>query len=208
VVVDESVEDPAPRLSGDRLVWDARVGDQDEDVFYCEFDRIRQRCPVQRLTADMARQSRSAIDGDRVVWEDDRDGETRIYGTKLPRIGRMRDLRVVRGGTLVVPVRVWNTAGQAVAWQVEQAGDEPPSTAGPRIIGRPGGRALLWWRPERDHDGRQVITIAATTASGLVARRSVWVDVLAPHDFRGRSPVRAGAAPPPDRARSSDRLRD
>lgn len=212
VVVEASVDDPAPSLSGDRLVWDGRVGDQNEDVFFCEFDRLRQRCPVQRLTAEMARQSASAIDGDRVVWEDDRDGATRVYGAMLPRIGKLRDRSVRAGGKLVVPIRALNAGERRLAWTVEVVGGPASAAPAPRVIDRGRGRALLSWHPGREDVGQHVLTISATTDAGLVTRRSLRIDVQAAtrnvHALKARSRAHAAGVLLPGRARSSDRAGD
>jgi len=208
VVVQDAVSDPWPQLSGDRLVWEARVGDQDEDVFYCEYDRIRERCPAQRLTADMAAQRSAAIDRDRVVWEDARDGETRIYGTTLPRFAKLRDRAARVGRWLVVVARIAEPGDGDPVFAVEAVGAGSTGSLGAHLLPLGRSRVALLWRPQARHVGEQVFTFSATSETGLVARRSVRVKVSPARWpgwwFRAHSRVPAASPPPRDRARSWD----
>merc|ERR1711969_55259 len=89
-----AVGDDAPKLQGNRLVWDAEIGDQASDVFFCEYDSIRKECPVQRLTAHVARQGGSDLDAHHVVFEDDRAGPTQVRGLHLPALKKVRDQKI------------------------------------------------------------------------------------------------------------------
>ena len=143
IEVARDVGDPTPSLSGDRLVWDAALGDEASDVFYCEFDRVRQRCPVQRLTAHHAGQAGSAIDGRRVVWEDGRDGGTEIRGMLLPELAPLHDRRVFAGERLVIPVRQQvDGVGEAPLALAAESVDGPDlATLGARFRSLPGRRS-------------------------------------------------------------------
>ena len=138
------VADDAPKLQGNRLVWDARVGDQASDVFFCEYDSILGECPVQRLTAHVARQAASDIDADIVVFEDDRAGPTQVRGIRLPTLRKLRNRKTRAGRWLRVPVRARH-AGLELA--VESAGGETLADLGARFVGHGPSRGVFLWRP-------------------------------------------------------------
>jgi len=204
VVVEKGVADASPRLSGDRLVWDAHVGDQDADVFFCEYDRLRARCPVQRLTAEMSEQRHAAIDGDRVVWQDAREGETRIYGTRLPSLHGPTSRRARTGRLLRIPVYAHDPEGGPLVIAVEAVGVGSTEALGARLIAHGDRRATLLWRPAPDQAGEYVLTFSATAENGLVARRSVRIEVEPGSAVKERSRAPSGAGSPPARARSRD----
>ncbi len=118
-----NVLDPTPQLSGNRLVWDGHVGDEASDVFFCEYDRLRGRCPVQRVTAEMTPQAESAIDGRRLIWQDERTGPSSIFGTTLPHFVETgaHKRRVSMGETLKIRVRA--IQGEPSARDRERRGD-------------------------------------------------------------------------------------
>ncbi len=209
VEVAHPVADTSPSLSGSRLVWDARIGDEASDVFFCEFDRIRQRCPVQRLTAQMARQAASAIDGRHVVWEDDRDGSTEIVGVTLPALAPLHDRRAVVGRLVVVPVRSADTGaeppgrsrrGDPASEAPLRLGAEPVDADSLESLGATffdSGRnlGLFFWRPRPDQVGSHAFTFSGTAETGLVTRQTIRIEVVPAREHRagGRSvPGRAG----------------
>lgn len=196
LLVAADVEDPTPSLSGARLVWDARTGDEASDVFFCELDRLRERCPVQRITAHHARQDRSAVDGDRVVWEDDREGPSEIHGLRLPSLSEPRDRALRAGGWLAIPIRSSKGMPLSLSVTTVDAGgaDVPIDRLGAWLFQkrRPGGsHGVLFWRPGPEHVGSHLFTFAGETDTGLVARRSVRVDVLAAAGPKPRLPGKA-----------------
>lgn len=175
------VTDATPDLSGNRLVWDHRVGDEAGDVFFCEYDAVRRRCPVQRLTAQMGVQRGSSIDGQRVVWEDDRDGAVRIYGTVLPRLAPIRDRRVREGQWLHVPVRVHAGRPQGDGFprlDAEAVGDRSLGELGMWFVDRGNGTAWLSWRTARGSAGQYAVTFEATTRERLVTRHTMRIEVV------------------------------
>jgi hypothetical protein len=180
VHVTDGVEDATPVMSGNRLVWDTGIADEASDVFFCEFDRVRQRCPVQRVTAHHAPQRASVIDGRQLVWEDERAGPARIHGLLLPELAPLRDRRVHSGRTLVIPVR--RVRGplreDPLALSAEAVGEQSLEELGARFVeGRNWG--LFLWRPQRQHTGTHAFTFKGTTPNGLVTRQTVRVDVVA-----------------------------
>ena len=168
IEVSTRVVDTTPRLSGRRLVWDAAVGDEAADVYFCEYDRVLEVCPVQRLTAELSYQVGSEIDGDRVVWSDARDGGARIYGRTLPRMRPLEDRTLRVGERLRVRVSAVEGSGEPIAIDAALAGEEPlapgmrlrplPSRPRPRaqrarLAPRPGGRRRArrdFRRPQRE----------------------------------------------------------
>ena len=95
-------EDARPRVSGDVVVWEGTLGDEAGDVFFCEFDRLRQRCPVQRLTSELSSQSDADIDGRRIVWVDERFGPGRVAGLRLPAWREIRERKAHVGRPMTV----------------------------------------------------------------------------------------------------------
>jgi hypothetical protein len=188
--VADGVNDTVPRLSGSRLVWDGRIGTEQGDVFYCEFDRVRQRCPVQRLTAQMARQAAATIDGDWVVWEDERTGATEIFGIELPALARLRDRTLPAGTRLQIPIRVRSPAAPQrraeLTLAAEAVGEPGLEALGAVFVDLGGGRGTFSWRPGPDQVGQHAITFSATTPAGLVTRQTIRVEVLAADMPRGR----------------------
>ncbi len=168
------VVDDTPKLQGNRLVWDAQVGDQASDVFFCEYDAIRRECPVQRLTAHVARQAGSDIDGDLVVFEDDRAGPTQVRGIRLPALKTLHDRKTRTGKWLSIPVRARRAR---LALAVESAGGESLAELGVRFVDSGKGRGVFLWRPRRNQVGSHAFTFSGTTESGLVTRQTIRVDV-------------------------------
>ncbi len=180
--VARDVGDATPTLSGNRLVWDAALGSEASDVFFCEFDRVRQRCPVQRITAHHAPQRASAIDGRRVVWEDERNGPAEIHGISLPALAPLRDLRVAAGRHTRIVVRQMGGADNSrLDLAVETSAGGDPDALGVRFRELPGrwARGVFSWRPGRDQVGRHAFTFSGTSPNGLVTRQTIVVEVVA-----------------------------
>jgi subtilisin family serine protease len=179
IEVATEIFDSSPKLSGNRLVWDAAVGDELGDVFFCEFDAVLLECPVQRLTAQLAQQGGSDIDGRQVVFEDDRDGATHIWGIRLPALAKLRHRRTREGRMLRVPLRVAGPAGErdALVLAVEPAGDASLSQLGARFVQLDADRAELLWRPAPGQAGSYAFTFSGTTGAGLVTRQTIRVEV-------------------------------
>jgi subtilisin family serine protease len=172
-----AVGDDAPKLQGNRLVWDAKIGDQASDVFFCEYDSIRRECPVQRLTAHVARQAGSDLDGHHVVFEDDRAGPTQVRGLHLPVLKKLRHQKIRAGKRLRVPVR---SHTRELALSAESAGGASLAELGARFFDRGQGRGLLVWRPRPDQLGSHAFTFQGTTRSGLVTRQTIRIEVTRP----------------------------
>lgn len=202
IEVAPNVRDSTPRLSGRRLVWDAQVGDEASDVFYCEYDPVLARCPVQRVTAEMTAQAHSDIDGRQLVWQDERAGSSTIFGTTLPVLAPLAEPEksVAPGGVLRVRIRAdRNRRGDrktrsrrapTIALEIHRrVGDdwEPASVAalGVRLLGSRVGRAQLRWRPQSRDAGLYAFTFSASNEAGLVARQSMTVTVETPPPVPG-----------------------
>jgi len=177
VHVADGVIDARPDLSGSRLVWHARVGSEASDVFFCEFDARTRSCPVQRLTADIHAQQEAAIDGDRIVWEDEREGPARIDGTRLPSLAPLRDRRLEAGRPLRVAVRGRDPLGGRLQLEAAVVGAPSLESLGARFEASDDGRGRLRWRPAPEHVGPWIFTFSARSEAGLVARRSLLVEV-------------------------------
>jgi subtilisin family serine protease len=179
VRVADRVVDVFPELSGDRLVWEARVGDEATDVFFCEYDRVLKRCPAQRLTAHMATDGAPVIDGTRVAWQSTRFGAFGVLTTLLPSLESLRDEKVRANRWLVTWVR-GNEGDSPVPLRLTAALDGGTDLASKRAYFFDGGRGrgLLFWRPSENQVGSHVVTFSGRTSHGLTTRRSIRVEVL------------------------------
>jgi beta propeller repeat protein len=166
----------APALSGDRLVWHG-PGDGGSDIFFCEFDRRTRECPVQRLTGSMANERNPHIDGDRVVWEDDRQGLFQVYGLALPSLQPIPDRRVSEGRVLKVRVSGTDASGEGLALSATLSDGQPVESLGMRFSDLGRGKGQLSWRAAGD--GPVDVTFAGTDPRGLQTRRTVRIDVEA-----------------------------
>jgi beta propeller repeat protein len=162
-------------LSGNRLVWHG-PGDGGTDVFLCEFDARTGLCPVQRLTGSMGNERNPDVDGDRVVWEDDRAGPYRIYGLELPRIDAPGARQVVAGRRIQIGIRGTDPSGEAPALSAQLVDGSAVESRGLAFQDLGRGRGRLTWLPEEA--GVVDLTFIATTERGVQTRRAMRIEVL------------------------------
>jgi hypothetical protein len=160
-------------------VWSAAEGDEAPAIFFCEHDPQTGSCPAQRLTGAAAGQGAPAIAGRRVVFEDARDGPSRIYGLDLPDLAVRGARRVREGGQLRIEVAGIDPAGAPMALAAELPGGLPVESLGMRFTpqGHAQSRALLSWRPREGAAGTYIVLIRGTTAGALVTRQSLRIEV-------------------------------
>ncbi len=167
-----------PRLSGRRLVWAGNVGDQSSDIFFCDFDALRMRCPVQRLTSELGRQREADLEGDRLAWLDDRSGTDSVHGMRLPslEVGGRRWVR--EGMQLRIPIRFMAAGQGPLDVEVVAEGAESLAEVGARLV-EPAHRRhrTLAFRPKRGQAGVQRFTVAVVTPGGLRIEQSLDVEV-------------------------------
>ena len=173
-------------VSGLRVVWSGPGPAGDGDIYFCDFDPRAGSCPAQRITGSAAEQSRPAISGARVVWEDDREGLPGIFGLELPWLAPLRDRRVSAGRLLVIPIRS-RAGSQPLTLRARLADGSDAADLGVRVLDRGDGRGWLLWRPRHSQVGRHVIQLEGVSAGGLVARRSLAIEVVS-HPARPRPP--------------------
>jgi hypothetical protein len=182
------VDDIRPQLARDLLVWTAWRPGELGDVYFCEYDRVLDVCPVQQLTGHAASQRRAATDGRWIVWEDDRLGTQQIFGYRMPKISTPKPRRVREGALLRINIRArsFDDDGLALA-AVHAAGPSLESLgASFRDFGgrprRPGPgpvrhRGELRWRPAEGQAGEYAITFSGTTGGGVVTRETIRIVV-------------------------------
>ena len=164
-----------------RLVWEDTAGDQKTDIYFCEYDRLRGLCPVQRLTAQMGSQRSARIDENWIVWEDDRHGSTAIYGLALPEIKDIRIPRAREGKRLRLRVRAKDRMGERLELAVEAAsgalledlGIQFTQTVDEADPPRPNSTG----DPEAGQAGDHILTFSARRPGGLTVRKSVKITV-------------------------------
>lgn len=183
ITVHRNVPDTRPQLSGHRLVWETSSDDQDLDVYFCEYDRLRGVCPVQRITAQMGFQRSARIDENWVVWEDQRHGSNSIYGIGLPEIRDIRVPRAREGRRLRLRVRARDPMGEPLTLSLEPHADLQPDELGiefSQTASRNGmAKGELNWRPAPGQAGKYVLTFAAQKPGGLTVRKSIEITVKA-----------------------------
>lgn len=181
ITVDRRVTDTHPQLSQHRLVWEDTAGDQDSDIYFCEYDRLRALCPVQRLTAQMGSQRAARIDDNWIVWEDDRHGSTAIYGLGLPEIKSIRVPRAREGKRLRLRVRAKDPMGEQLELAAEMASGALLEDLGiqfTQTLDASGyAKAELNWRPAAGQAGDHILTFSARKPGGLTVRKSVKITV-------------------------------
>jgi beta propeller repeat protein len=159
-VASDRVPFDSARLSGRRLVWDMRTPTELPDVFFCV--HAGGRCITQRITSELGEQANPAIEGRRLVWQDNRTGFQRIAVLELPELAPIRDQRVTAGHTLAA-------AGARI------------ETLGARLDPHGPRHALFRWRPRTRHVGEHVLLFRAERPGGLFDEREVRISVRAPH---------------------------
>ena len=181
ITVARGVPDTHPQLSRHRLVWENTTGDQSSDIYFCEFDRLRGLCPVQRLTAQMGSQRAARIDDNWIVWEDDRQGSTAIYGLGLPEIKDIRVPRAREGKRLRLRVGAKDPMDEQLELAVEMASGALLEDMGiqfKQTVDKSGSaKAELNWRPAAGQAGDHILTFSARKPGGLMIRKSVKITV-------------------------------
>jgi subtilisin family serine protease len=164
-------------LSEGRLVWHDLGAHGQLDVYLCEVDVERGRCPVQVLTNDAARQAYPRIQRSHVVWEDDRDGSSRIASLELPWLRPIRDAELQVGQSLSIPLRT-RPIGASIEVSVQPPDGLPQ---GARIESGPAnGSWNFRWRPTSDQVGVHELTFRATLPSGIHTERRARIQVTTP----------------------------
>jgi Subtilase family len=184
-----------PDVSGDVLVWSAPAGDGTDAIFFCEVDPASGDCPEQRLSASLAGASHPAVDGRRVVFEDERDGPSRIYGFELPSLRVHAPRRVREGQPFVARIEGRDPSGAPMNLDATLADGAALEALGMHFAPRRDGTALLWWRPGRGRAGSYAVVLRGTTQGGLVTRRRLEIEVEAAGPARGPRPGHAGPDP-------------
>lgn len=168
---------PLPDVSADTVVWSASQGDEAPAIHFCEYDPVTHSCPAQRLTGSAAGQTAPVIDGRRVIFEDARDGASRIRGFDLPDLA-VRGARQLREGeTLQIEISGRGPSREPLVFGAELAGGAPVESLGMRLRPRGDGSAQLTWRPGAGSAGIYTVQLRGTTAGHLVTRETLEIVV-------------------------------
>ncbi len=167
-----------PDVSGNRVVWHAAEADGNPEVFFCEYERETRSCPAQRLTSSPHAQLNPVVDGDWVLWEDQRMGTfAAVFGFELPSLDPLSERGVEEGGSLVVEVAGRDPLGDAVALAARQSNGEPLAALGAVFDDLGDGRGRLRWEPDFTQAGSYAFRIELTTVGGLRTARTLHVEV-------------------------------
>jgi beta propeller repeat protein len=166
----------AQDVSGDTVVWSSDAPGEPAALFFSEHDPVAPPCPAQRLTGSAAGARNPAIDGRRVVFEDERDGPTRIYALELPDLLVLGDRRVREGQLLLLAVFGRDPEGTHLGLSAQLSDGTPVESLGMRFAQRHGA-ALLLRRPGASSSGRPAVRFEGEAANGLVTRQTVELTV-------------------------------
>jgi beta propeller repeat protein len=160
------------------VVWNGNSEAGNIDIYFCEYDRVTGSCPPQRLTGHATWQGSPAIDGDRIVFQDDRKGRSEIVTFELPSLDPIGDRAVAEGDDLRIPIEARDPAGDPLEFDARLANGEALETIGARfrVLGR--RRAELRWSPGYDRAGSYAITFTATTSGRLHTGETIRIEVL------------------------------
>ncbi len=166
----------AADVSGDVVVW-ADFRDDDLELFFCEYDRVTETCPVQQLTRHPANQLTPSIDGSRVVFEDDRTGVRSVFAIDLPTLAAPGDRHVREGRPLVVRVVARDPYGEPPLLRAAQADGAPLEAIGAAFVDLGDGSGEFRWRPARGQAGEYAVTFVAETARPIATSESIRITV-------------------------------
>jgi len=175
---DEDYMEPKTAISGRRVVWNATSESGNADIYFCEYDRVTQRCPPQRLTGNAVRQRNPAVDADRVVWEDERNTVYEIAMLELPSLRPIGDRSVAEGEKITIRIAARDPAGGRIDLDARLANGEALETIGARLQLSRGGRVRLRWSPDYGQAGSYAITVTATTSGRLRTGETFRIEVL------------------------------
>jgi beta propeller repeat protein len=167
-------------ISKHRVVWSAAGPGGDLDIYFCEDDPHTGECPVQRLTGSSASQRNPDVSGTRVVWEDDRSGETAIVGLELPSLDPIADRSAAVGRPLRIAVRSRDPSGGVLALAAAFVDGTPLAAHGAAFLDRGDGTGLFTWTPRPGDAGTHVVAFAGRSAGHLTARTSAAIAVSSP----------------------------
>ena len=174
---------PGPQMdpvvdAGRRLVvWSGMIEDN-FDIFYCQYDPASGACPPMQLTFDPGNQTNPAIDGDMIVWSDDRGGNSDIYFVNLG-----NDAPVFPP----VPTPVSLDAGEAYSVNLTATdADFDPLTY--TVSALPFGATfnpathVFSWTPSNSQGGTHNITFTARDPHGAPGVRQLTIVVTVLHN--------------------------
>ncbi len=84
-LTEDAIHQGEAAISDNLIVWENLVLDTftgnvlDADLMVCEFDPMTQSCETHALTQDLIEHALPAIDGNLIVWVDERDGDSEIF---------------------------------------------------------------------------------------------------------------------------------
>jgi subtilisin family serine protease len=169
-----------PVVSGNRIAWQRTRDGEPSSIAFCEIDPIDGECRPQRVTGGFMPSSAPDLDGDRLVWEDQRFGPSQILGTELPRLRTRSSLRVRAGGRAVAWIESSDPAGGPLDLRLEAAEGLEPEAVGARLFELGSHRlALLLVDPDRGAaGGTGRWRLIGEARGGWTTQRAIDVTVL------------------------------
>lgn len=156
-------------VSGRRVVWSMGSADEQPAVRFCEFEPSLRECRAQRVGGALAAQSEVAIDDNRLVWSDGRDGEVAVFGITIPDLQGPAAHALAPGCDFTILLNADAGSSSTLRYEVEGLAGVTPAEAGARIVdrGMPGGRVLLEGRAPRGVAGRARWRVRAVGGGGF-----------------------------------------
>ncbi len=169
-------------VSERRIVWSMGSATESAAIRFCEFDRLRRRCPAQRLGGTPAFATSPAIEGDRIVWEDSRTGPIGIWGFTLPGFPAARSVRVVAGKPFSIPVWARHGMSPSLEFELESAAGVSIAAASGRVEGlRKRARFVSTARVRgvmpADQSGTSIWILRARGEGGLSSEQRIEIQV-------------------------------
>jgi len=169
-----------PVVSGNRIAWQRTIDGEPSSIAFCEVDPIDGECRPQRVTGGFMPSGAPDLDGDRLVWEDQRFGPSQILGTGLPRLRTRSSLRVRAGGRAMTWIQSSDPAGGGLDLRLEAAEGLAPEAVGAQLFELGSGRlALLLVDPDRTSAGGTARwRLIGEAQGGWTTQRAINVTVL------------------------------
>lgn len=149
----------SPVVSGNRIAWQRIVEGEPSSIAFCEVDPIDGECRLQQVTGGFMPSEAPDLDGDRLVWQDQRFGPSQILGSGLPRLQVQSSLRVRAGRRAVAWIESSDPAGGALDLRLESAEGLGPEAAGARLL---------------EHGSRPLTALVVDPDRGLAAGTGRW----------------------------------
>jgi hypothetical protein len=164
-------------VSGRRIAWTRKIDGAPSSIAFCEIDPVDGHCNPQRVTGGVTPSTSPSMDGNRLVWEDERVGPKQVLSTELPILHTLPDLNIVAGNRRVVPVYSHDPMGGPLALSLHSVEGLEPETVRARLEAGRGPLTQLVIDPPLDVGGRGRWLLIGEGQGGWTTRQTIDVAV-------------------------------